>query len=99
MNRQERRRGMRHIRHIADEAVSELKHSHRLTPQACVLYVPAMRGYLEHFSATGFRTVELPDLARHYTEDEVSSAALSFRELTGLQVAVRPYYRGAPEGL
>ena len=102
MNRHERRRSMRHIRHITDAAVRELvaKHSHRrIIPQACVLYVPAMRGYLEHFSPTSFRTVEFPHLARHYTEDEVTSAALTFRELTGLQVAVRPYYGSSREEL
>lgn len=72
--------------HIAD------KLTHRLTPQVCALWVPEAKGYLSEFGPHGFRVVEFAELAKHYTEDEASSAALAFREVTGLRVAVRPVY-------
>lgn len=68
------------------------KLTHCLTKQTCVLWVPDMKGYLAEFSPTKFRIMETPALARHYNEDEATSAALSFREVTGLRAAVRPYY-------
>lgn len=39
-----------------------------------------------------FRVVQYADRARHYDEDAAASAALAFREVTGLPVAVRPVY-------
>ena len=99
MNRTERRRARRDTQRnnaflsgIRREPVAHDKQSHRLTPQACVLWVPVMRGYLESFSPNGFRVVEVPGLARLYNEDEATTAALAFREVTGLRVAIRPYY-------
>ncbi len=74
------------------ELLSEAKRSHKLTAQVCALWVPAAHGYVEHFSPTGFRVIELAALARHYNEDEACSAALAFREVTGLRVAIRPVY-------
>lgn len=68
------------------------KQSHRLTPQVCTLYVPQMQGYVSDFSPSGFRVIEFPELARLYTEDEASSAALAFRDVTGLRVAIRPFH-------
>lgn len=82
MNRTERR---------AHRARHE-KQSHRLPPQVCTLYVPEARGYVADFSPTGFHVVEVAELARLYIEDDATSAALTFREITGLRVAIRPYY-------
>lgn len=69
------------------------KLSHKLEKQSCVLWVPDMRGYVTAFSPSAFNVVENAYFARHYTEDEVSSAAMTFREITGLRVAVRPYHQ------
>ncbi len=68
------------------------KLTHSLTKQTCVLWVPEEKGYLADFSPRQFRVMDNPALARHYTEDEAASAALSFREVTGMRAAVRPYY-------
>lgn len=66
--------------------------SHRLAPQACTLWVPAEQGYLVGFSPRGFHVADCAELAKIYYEDEATSAALAFREITGLRVAVRPFY-------
>ncbi|MEK6664018.1 MAG: hypothetical protein AABY73_09165 [Pseudomonadota bacterium] len=71
---------------------ADIKQSHRLPPQVCALWVPDCKGYLASFSPTSFRVVESVDLAAHYVEDEATSAALSFREITGLHVAIRTYH-------
>ena len=68
------------------------KQSHRLTPQVCTLYVPEARGYVAEFSATSFRVVDIAELAKLYIEDEATNAALTFRLVTGLRVAIRRYY-------
>jgi hypothetical protein len=68
------------------------KHSHKLTPQTCALWVPDAQGYVAEFCPHSFRVVEFANLARHYDENEAASAALAFREVTGLCVAVRPVY-------
>jgi hypothetical protein len=91
MNRTQRRANARIRR-----PESQGKQSHRLAPQVCTLYVPQAAGYVTEFSPTGFRVVEFAELARLYTEDEASSAALAFREVTGLRVAIRPFYPRGP---
>jgi hypothetical protein len=83
MNRKNRRAS---ARHRLD------RQSHRLPPQVCTLYVPEAGGYLADFTPNGFRLVEMAELARLYVDDEATSAALAFRELTGMRVAVRPFY-------
>lgn len=91
MNRTERRALARtHRRRVTRDRHD--KQSHRLPPQVCTLYVPEARGYVADFSPTSFLVVEIADLARLYIEDEATSAALAFKELTGLRVAIRPYY-------
>lgn len=74
-------------------AIHREKLSHKLEKQPCVLWVPDMRGYVVAFSPIALNVSETAALAHHYTEDEVSSAAMTFREITGLRVAVRPYYQ------
>jgi len=54
--------------------------------------VPAYPGYIESFTRDGYRVVDYPELARVYLEDEATTAALAFREMTGLRVAIRPHY-------
>lgn len=89
MNRRERRAARRvHRRQVPARFQRQ---SHRLPPQVCTLYVPDAGGYVTDFSASGFRVVESAALAKLYIDDEATSAALAFRELTGLRVAVRPY--------
>jgi len=90
MNRTQRR-ALARIESRTPEARNE-KQSHRLTPQVCTLWVPDAGGYLAEFSAKSFRVVEVAELARLYVEDEATSAALAFREMTGLRVAIRPYH-------
>jgi hypothetical protein len=67
------------------------KLTHRLPTQACVLYVPHC-GYVADFAPGRIQFFELPELAKVYSEDEASTAALTLRELTGLRVAIRPFY-------
>jgi hypothetical protein len=68
------------------------KQSHFLLPQVCTLYVPEARGYVADYSPTGFRVVEVAELAKQYVDDDAENAAFEFRALTGLRVAIRPYY-------
>jgi hypothetical protein len=68
------------------------RHSYKLQPQICALWIPAAKGYLAEFSPSGFRVMGCAELAMLYTDDEASSAALAFHDITGLRVAVRPYY-------
>ncbi len=76
----------------AREPLSRAKLSHKLPAQVCALWVPSMHGYLVEFSSNSFRAIENAELARHYNENEASSAALAFREITGLLVVIRPVY-------
>lgn len=83
----------KHRRAIArTERLSSVRQTHKIPPQCCALWVPAAQGYVQHFSTHGFRVIELACLARHYAEDEASSAALAFREVIGLRVVVRPVF-------
>lgn len=77
---------------VHDQAMHPEKLTHRLQPQACVIYVPSAGMYVVDFSPTKVRLIELPALARQYDEDEAASAAMTFREITGLPVTIRPYY-------
>jgi hypothetical protein len=72
------------------------KNARPLTPQTCVLWIPAAKGFLGDFSPGGFRVVETSDLARHYRDEEASRIAIAFRQATGLVAAVRGY---VPHGL
>ena len=89
MNRTQRR-ALAHIESSTPESRHE-KQSHRLTPQVCALWVPDYGGYLAGFSPKSFWVVEFAELAHLYVEDEATTAALAFREITGLRVAIRPY--------
>ena len=105
MNRSQRRAALRTTRAHHSRAHHE-KLTHKLAPQACVLYVPGGAvahefggavvpsggGYVAEFSPFMLRLVEFPSLAPLYGEDEATRAALIFREITGLPVKVRPYY-------
>ncbi len=75
----------------ASEAPLREKFPHRLASQACVLFVPMLRSYVTEFSGSDLRFTELPELARIYADDEVTSVASRFRELTGCRVEVRPF--------
>lgn len=90
MNRMQRRA----LARIESRApiTAQIKQSHRLSPQVCALWVPDFKGYLANFSPTAFRVVDCAELAAHYVEDEATSAALAFREITGLHVAIRTYH-------
>ena len=93
MNRTQRRAVSRTGQHpITRELLNEAKRSHKLPAQVCALFVPDARGYVVSFCPHGFQVAETAQLARHYDEDEACSAALAFREVTGLRVAIRPVY-------
>ncbi len=68
------------------------KITHKLPAQTCALWVPDAQGYIVHFCPHSFRVVEFAEHAHHYSEHDASSAALTFREITGLRVEVRPVY-------
>ena len=87
MNRSQRRALVRI--ESRPQNTAQIKQSHRLPPQVCALWVPDFKGYLESFSPKAFRVVEYVELAANYVEDEATSAALAFREITGLRVAIR----------
>ena len=86
MNRQYRR-AMARKRH---KHVSDQKQSYRLPPQVCVLYLPD-HGYLAGIIPQTLRIVEDVAQATPYIDDEASTMALAFREMTGLRVTIRPY--------
>ena len=92
MNRFQRRAVAKASKHAnaAPDALGE-KSSRRLAPQACVLYAPALRSYVAEFSGNRFLLVDLPEMAQIFAEDEASGAAIAFREISGQQVAVRPF--------
>lgn len=93
MNRAHRRALARNQQHpITREQLSDAKRSHRLPAQVCALWVPTASGYVVSFCPHGFQVAELAQLARHYDEDEACSAAIAFREVTGLRVAIRPVF-------
>ncbi len=93
MNRSQRRVVARTRQHpITRELLNETKHSRKLPAQVCALFVPDARGYVVSFCPHGFQVVEFAQLARHYDEDEACSAAIAFREVTGLRVEIRPVY-------
>lgn len=65
--------------------------SHRIAKQTCVLWIPDACGYLADFRPDHFRIVAHPSLASNYDEETASRDAISFRQVTGLRAAVRPY--------
>jgi hypothetical protein len=71
------------------------KKTHKLQSQTCVLWVPAMGGYVESFGVNGFRVVEAAALAQQFCDDHASRAALAFQELYGVRAEVRSYHTGA----
>ena len=93
MNRASRRALARIKKHpVTRELLNETKRTRRIPAQVCVLFVPEAHGYIVGFGPNGFRVIELAELARYYDEDEASSAAIAFREITGLRVVIRPVY-------
>lgn len=91
MNR-EIRRAFARTEHSPVTRESLSKRTHKLVPQTCALWVPELKGYVAEFCPHSCRVVDFPGIARHYDENEAASAALSFREVTGLRVVVRPVY-------
>ncbi len=89
MNRAQRRALARLTKHRLTQATRE-KRTHRLAPEVCVLHVPG-RGYVAGFLPSTFRVVSDISEATPYIDDEATSAALAFHEMTGLRVAIRPY--------
>lgn len=71
---------------------SATKRTHKLQPQTTVLWIAAMRSYLERYSPSGVSVVDTPDKALHLHEDRASITALNFKMRTGMSAAVRPYY-------
>ncbi len=68
------------------------KRTHKLTPQISVIWIAAMRGYLDNFTPDSISVVEDAYSAQHFEEDRASATALNFKRATGLSAAVRPYY-------
>lgn len=86
------RRALARSDHASLTRESLSKRTHKLVPQTCALWVPDLKGYVAEFCPHSCMVVESPGIARHYDEDEAASAALAFREVTGLRVVVRPVY-------
>jgi hypothetical protein len=91
MNRHQRRAFSRTHR-VHPHATHPEKLTHCLPKQACVLYVPSACMYVAELSPPNCRLVEEPWRARFYNEDEATRAALTFREITGERVVIRPGY-------
>lgn len=91
MNRKQRR-ALENIRQNLIARNRELKLTHKIAPQTCVLWVPELKGYIAEFCPHGCSVVEHSTIAKHYDEDEAASAALAFREVTRMRVVVRPFY-------
>ena len=73
------------------------KATHKLPPQQCVLYLPDRRAYLVRVDprSAAFETVTTPHQACQLEDEQAEALGLSFRELTGLRVALRPYFATA----
>lgn len=72
------------------------KQTHKLTPQTCVIWVPAIPGYAANFGQGIFQVASHPEFAYHLTEDEAEDLALRLRSQLGLRAAIRPYYAQSP---
>lgn len=93
MNRLQRRALARTIqRRITREHFPLEKLTHKLAPQRCALWIPETGGYVVDFCLHGFKVVDCAELARHYTDDDASTAAATFKRIFGLRVVVRPVY-------
>ena len=68
------------------------KLTHKIEPQACVLWVPEARGFLATFTREGFTVTDSPHFAQHFCEEHAPSAALTMRDLFGVRAAIRPVY-------
>ncbi len=88
LNRSQRRRMERRTRIAAPD-----KQTHKLTPQTCVVWVPAVAGYAANFGPEIFQVASHPDFAYHLTEDQAEGLALALRAQLGLRTAIRPYYQ------
>lgn len=96
MNRKHRRaleRNHAETRHfrLHDTRADRPKHSHRLAPQICMLFVPQC-GYLVSFSSQDIEAAKYPEDATKFDEDRVCSVATAFIATTGLKAYVRPWY-------
>lgn len=78
----------------ARSAVQDGKQTHKLPPQQCVLWLPERHAYLLRLdpSKAEFETVTAPQHAWQLEDDDAEALGLAFRELTGLRVALRPFY-------
>ncbi|GAB4565664.1 MAG: hypothetical protein Tsb007_37160 [Rhizobacter sp.] len=78
----------------ARSAVQDGKQTHKLPPQQCVLWLPERHAYLLRVdpSKAEFETVTAPQHAWQLEDDDAEALGLAFRELTGLRVALRPFY-------
>ena len=61
-------------------------------PQRYSLWVPDARGFLYNVPSTGFRVVQDARSAPHFDRAHAVNIATTFREITGLRVAVRPVH-------
>ena len=80
-----------HIRQMRRAIEHAAKKTHKLTPQPCVLWLPAARSYVAGFGPDHYHLVEDASLAQRYCDDGAASAALTFFELFKVCAAVRRY--------
>lgn len=70
------------------------KQTHKLPTQRCVLWLPERRAYLCSVDPikAEFETVTAPQHAWQLDDEDAEALGLVFHEMTGLRVALRPYY-------
>lgn len=71
---------------------TNLKQTHKLPHQTCVLWIPDAPGYAANFGPDGVKVSSNPDLACHLTEDQAEQIALRMRQQLGMRASIRPYY-------
>ena len=82
---------------LAREARRERRRKGRVVPpreQVCTLFVPEANGYVLSFSPEQFRVTDVVEVATRFVGEEATTAAAAFRDITGLRVAIRPFYGG-----
>jgi hypothetical protein len=77
----------------------DAKKTHKLPEQACVLWIPEDRAYVQSFGPNGYRAVESIALATVYCDDHASTVAIRFQELFGVRVVVRAHAIAHRQGL
>ena len=68
------------------------KHTHRLPPQTCLLWIPDLKGFLSAFRDSKVDVTDMQDIAMHVSEEKACRLAMLIWKVTGMKAAVRAYH-------